>query len=214
MIKYVFNLNTLNGLSPATYATIFVHPECCKTDEYGNGFPTDYYVLESTPTGQYLTLPEAIQNNRTVVTTFDGNTYWVANSGKICCKRDISNSNKPNEDCNNFATCNWRLAGIFPNPSFEQGTIEIGGERYLKFVDPSGAFRVVSPTGNNCAYSTAISGVFDPFTGQFGFGCKVTTSDWGINYFVRNETYKRRFLGVLSCGSEFILETETANPTG
>jgi hypothetical protein len=209
--EYVFYLNNLNGPSSATYATIFAHPECCVTDAYYNGFPMDYQVIESTPTGQYLTLPEVIRNNRIVVTTFEGNTYWVSNRGKICCKRDGS---QPNAECNNFATCNWRMAGTFPNPSFEQATIEIGGERYIKFIDPSGNFRVVSPTGNNCAYSTAIGGIFDPFTGQFGFGCKITTTEWGIDYFVRNETYKRRFLGTLPCGSVFILETETVNPAG
>jgi hypothetical protein len=209
--EYVFYLNNLNGPSSATYATIFAHPECCVTDAYGDGFPMDYQVIESTPTGQYLTLPEVIRNNRIVVTTFEGNTYWVSHRGKICCKRDGS---QPNAECNNFATCNWRMAGTFPNPSFEQATIEIGGERYIKFIDPSGNFRVVSPTGNNCTYSTAIGGIFDPFTGQFGFGCKITTTEWGIDYFVRNETYKRRFLGTLPCDSVFILETETVNPAG
>lgn len=189
---------------------IFVHPICCETNaDFGNGFPMDYQVVESTPIGQFLTLPEAIRNSRTVVNTYDGNVYWISNRGKICCKRDVSNSNEPNEDCNNFATCNWRLAGTFPNPTFEQATIEIGGERYLKFVDPSGAFRVVSPTGNNCAYSDAISEIFDPFTGQFGYACKVTNSIWAINEFLRNETYKRRFLGTWSCGTEYELENIT-----
>jgi hypothetical protein len=169
-------------------------------------------VVESTPIGQFLTLPEAIRNSRTVVNTYDGNVYWISNRGKICCKRDISDSTEPNDDCNNFATCNWRLAGIFPNPTFEQATIEIGGERYLKFVDPSGAFRVVSPTGDNCAYSTTISGIFDPFTGQFGYACKVTNSSWATREFVRNETYKRRFLGTLACGTSYEFESETANP--
>lgn len=211
---YEFNLTNLEGTTVGDYNEIFVHPICCETNDYGTGFSMDYQVVESTPTGEFLTLPDAIRNSRTVVTTFGGNTYWISNRGKICCQRNPdspSNNINPTDDCNNFATCNWRLAGAFPSPTFEQATIEIGGERYLKFVDPSGAFRVVSPTGDNCAYSTAISGVFDPFTGQFGYACKVTNSIWAINSFVRNETYKRRFLGTLPCGSEFILETESSN---
>jgi hypothetical protein len=199
---YEFLSTNLYGTPILISDQIYVHPKCCETPNFGNGFPMDYQVVESTPIGQFLTLPEVIRNSRTVVNTYDGNVYWISNRGKICCQRDVSNSNKPNEDCNNFATCNWRLAGTFPTPTFEQATIEIGGERYLKFVDPSGAFRVVSPTGNNCAYSTAISEIFDPFTGQFGYACKVTNSSWSRDNFFRNETYKRRFLGTIGCNEE------------
>jgi hypothetical protein len=207
---YEFLSTNLNGTPIPISDQIFVHPICCETANFGTGFSMDYQVVESTPIGQFLTLPEAIRNSRTVVNTYDGNVYWISNRGKICCQRDVSNSNKPNEFCNNFATCNWRLAGTFPNPTFEQATIEIGGERYLKFVDPSGAFRVVSPTGNNCyQFDNAISEIFDPFTGQFGYACKVTNSSWAIDEFLRNETYKRRFLGTLSCSTSYIFETET-----
>ena len=202
---YEFELTDIDGTTvvPSGYQTPYVHPECCKTQDYGNGVPLDYYEVVSLPTNQYFLLPEVIRNARPVVMTYGGNTYWISNRGKICCVPDVDDPNtpKPKEDCNNYATCKWRLAGDITNPIFEDATIDIGGVRYLKFVDPSGAFRVVSPTGNNCAYSIAESGVFDPFTGQFGFGCKVTTSSWAVNSFLRSQTYLRRFLGELPCGS-------------
>jgi hypothetical protein len=213
---YEFVLTDVEGATVTTYDTPYVHPVCCKTQYYGNGVPLDYYEVSSLPINEYLLLPEVIRNARTVISTYGGNIYWLSNRGKICCTPAISDPEDPNENCNNFATCNWRLAGTFPSPTFEQATIELGGVRYLKFVDPSGAFRVVSPTGDNCVNSIAESGVFDPFTGQLGFGCKVTISSWGVNNdnFIRSQTYLNRFLGSLACGSLYELPSENTNLAG
>ena len=187
----------------------FIYPECCET-QY-NGYPLEYFNVEAIPFVDYYNASEVFQNAFEIFQSYQGTGYTVTNRGYVCCPII---ENEPTDNCINYATCNWRLAGTFPTPSFTDATILIDGEYYLKFITPNGDYRVVTPTGSNCVNQTTTTNfVMDPFTGEVGYGCKVTINTWNtING--RNNihySYRYRFLGIESCDYNYngtILQSE------
>jgi len=97
----------------------------------------------------------------------------VVNSGYICCDTTAS--------CGCIIACGWMvdlstiaLPALTSTYSGPQST-------YLQFTKPDGTSSIVTPDGCNCIpnYSIAVPDVFDPYTGQFGYGCQLTAE--GIN---------------------------------
>ena len=154
----------------------------------------EYYNVEGIPFNDYYTSEQLFQDQFEVFLNYDETVYTVTNSGYICCPV----SGQDQRICMSYATCNWRLAGGFPTPTFSDATVFIDGEYYLKFITPNGDYRVVTPTGGNCVNQTTITSVLDPFTGEQGLGCKVSQSDWnnvfGVSLNIIN-SYRDRFLG-------------------
>ena len=200
--NYLFDyvINT----SPTTIDTNnpYIHPDCCSTNY--NGYPMEYYNVEGIPYGEYYTSDPIIQEELEVIINYDNTVYTVTNSGYICCGTEPAELH----NCITYATCNWRLAGGFPTPTFNDATILIDGEYYLKFITPNGDYRVVTPTGINCVnQTTPTQGVFDPFTGEVGVGCKIPANAW-TTQLVRNNiinSYRDRFLGVQLCDYNWVL---------
>ena len=107
---------------------------------------------------------------------YEGNRD-MATSGYVCCT-----TNK----CGCNVACKWGLTQFIQNPD---------GSGYLQQLDPiqipensgnfflqfrmfygTGGGAVVTSDGSNCIsrYTIPVNGVKDPFTGEIGFGCKLT----------------------------------------
>jgi hypothetical protein len=94
------------------------------------------------------------------------NNAIATNNGYVCCKptQFISQS-----ECGCFISCSWSATTI---PYILLTT----GEAYLRFQKPNGQFALVTPDGCNCIpnYSIAVPNITDPYTGDVGYGCKIT----------------------------------------
>jgi len=119
-------------------------------------------------------------------------------TGNICCQTD--NNGVYVNDCICFATCNWRLTGT----TFQDATTSVAGEYYLHFVDPQGGDRIVTPDGCNCINpSMATQNVIDPYTGQVGYGCKITLADWNSNAgYTMTSSYADRLDRIIGCSDD------------
>jgi hypothetical protein len=84
----------------------------------------------------------------------------LVNSGYYCCYE--------NGQCGCKLTCDWLAA---PTP------ITIEGNLYINFITPDGQNRVVTPDGCNCIpnLSTAVPNITDPYTGEVGYACQVSS---------------------------------------
>ncbi len=123
--------------------------------------------------------------------TMDGNE--IVNTGYICC----DSSNK----CGCTVACKWKLI----NRSLTEQYV-IGSDYYLKFITETGQQRVVSVDGCNCLDGYTISQqITDPYTGEQGFGCKLTELGKNDLNNVPNESiiensYTYRNDGSIPCG--------------
>jgi len=127
---------------------------------------------------------------------------YMGTSGYICCKK---------EKCGCQVACNWSILDrTLDNPIIIQ-PIQIpanSGNYYLKFkrLHGAGIDSVVTVDGSNCParYTTAVSGIMDPFTNEVGFGCRLTQI--GLNDIAKGfgselfKTFEARRLGNLFPG--------------
>jgi len=76
---------------------------------------------------------------------------------------------------------------------------------YLQFIKPDGTMAVVTPDGCNCntSYTIRVPNVVDPYNGQIGYGCKLTTAgliDLALGTSGSMYTfYQNRVIGTTSC---------------
>lgn len=101
-------------------------------------------------------------------TDYYNNTSNIINSGYICC--DSTNR------CGCIIACSWMvdlstimlpvLSETYSGPQAE----------YLQFITLGGSSAIVTPDGCNCIpnYTTAVPNIYDPYTGQMGYGCQLT----------------------------------------
>jgi hypothetical protein len=94
----------------------------------------------------------------------------VNNSGFVCCKTD-------NCGCN--VACKW-LPVFEPIylPQLQNGNPQ-PQEPYMQFIKADGSLGVTTPDGSNCLHgfpnrTIPTPNVVDPFTGEIGYGCKLT----------------------------------------
>lgn len=197
---YIFQypLNDINGnpASPAYYNSPYINPECCNTVT-GDGMPVEYVDINVfTLGGQPINITPL-----EVVETYGVN--GGLQRGSICCK--VDQYGEYENDCVCFATCNWRLTGS----TFESNTVIVDGNTYLRFVTPTGEYRVGSPDGCNCAAPTNKIPVTDPYTGVEGVGCQIDANTWyqsGTSLIITN-TYQQRFNGDIGCSDVYIIPT-------
>jgi len=148
---YVYNQKNENV---GVKQSIFIDKECCKA----LGGVSAY--MDSTYDG-------GVEGNRD-----------MASSGYVCCT-----TNK----CGCNVACKWSLIPLTPTQDgniirgsiLQPIEIPVGsGSFYLQFAmfHGTGGKAVVTTDGSNCieGYTIPVSGVKDPFTGEIGFGCKLT----------------------------------------
>ncbi len=128
-------------------------------------------------------------------TEYDINNV-VTNIGYICCVK------RP-ETCGCFITCKWVMTTTNIN-----ALPIISGDKYLVFKTPDNKNHVVSPDGCNCItnLTTPVPNITDPYTGEIGFGCKVTSNGLiDLGYPLANQlmynTYLERNSGTIGCDS-------------
>jgi len=182
---YVVDINTFNpageivGIKP----TSFLNKECCKS----LGGKSVYMDSD-----------------------FDGaivdESRYMRSSGYVCCT-----TNK----CGCNIACKWGITKWVQNPDgtgFQQDLPPIqipenSGNYYLQFkmFYGYGESAVITPDGSNCIgkYTDLVNGIKDPFTGEIGFGCKLTAlgmSDVakGVNSELR-KIFEGRQSGLLDC---------------
>jgi len=144
---YYNHINTL-GLNETNFTQI----ECCKAIG-GKPFIYDKFTNNSGYPATYK--------------TFNPNE-GESNTGYVCCDET--------KTCGCFIACSWMvnldtiqlpsLTSLYSGP---QAT-------YLQFIKPDGSPAIVTPDGCNCLtnYSTPIKDVYDPYTGEIGYGCQLT----------------------------------------
>lgn len=206
----------VNGtaVSPAFYNSPFINPNCCKLKAGGYSIP--YYDIDPT-----LNIQGSVVEQEDAALELFSNTpnditdqpFVGFMSGYICCVIDNDDDDLPKEACINYAVCTWRLYGSNQNNYtynnyFDTATIYIDGERYLRFVTPTGDVRVVTPTGSNCIqpHTAPTNGILDPYTGEYGYGCKIPYGTTALNIYIKN-TYWGRFIGQIGCSSTYELPT-------
>jgi hypothetical protein len=163
--------------------TIFLDKECCKA----LGGKSAY--MDSDYDGGY-------EGNRDTAT-----------SGYVCCT-----TNK----CGCNIACKWALGEYTVNPDgrvymkpLEPIQIpENSGNYFLQFkmFYGTGGGAVVTPDGSNCIsrYTIPVNGIKDPFTGEIGFGCKLTDLGmrdmaYGEDSTLRNIYFERLGRGAPCC---------------
>jgi len=94
----------------------------------------------------------------------------VVNTGYLCC--DQTNT------CGCIIACSWmvdlsviKLPPLTPSYHGFQAS-------YLQFIKPDGTPAIVTPDGCNCipGYSTPVPNIFDPYTGEVGYACQLTST--------------------------------------
>jgi hypothetical protein len=136
----------------------------------------------------------------------EGNTD-IGTSGYVCCT-----TNK----CGCNVACKWRLKEYIVNPDGSSSLgpilqpIEIpvgSGNYFLQFAMfyGTGGKAVITTDGSNCIPNITIpvNGVRDPFTGELGFGCKLTSAGMidiarGDNSVINN-IIEARVNGTIGC---------------
>jgi len=93
----------------------------------------------------------------------------LVNTGYVCC----DNSGK----CGCYIACSW-MVDVNPIllPQITQ-TYTGPQSSYLQFIQQDGTLSVVTPDGCNCIknYTTPVPNIVDPYTGQIGYGCQLTS---------------------------------------
>jgi hypothetical protein len=152
---HVVSMNTYNQQNEiiGLKQTSFLDKECCKS----LGGKSVY--MDSERDG-------AVSNNKAIRT-----------SGYVCCTT---------KKCGCNIACKWSLTKLVQNPdgtSYQQDLEPIqipenSGNYFLQFkmFYGTGESAVVTPDGSNCIpnYTIPVNSVKDPFTGEIGFGCKLT----------------------------------------
>lgn len=95
----------------------------------------------------------------------------VINTGYVCC---VTN----NCGCN--VACKW-------TPIYEPKLLPLNSsnqDAYMEFIKPDGSLGVTTPDGSHCVvgpflFTTPTPNVLDPYTGEIGYGCKLTQN--GLN---------------------------------
>lgn len=125
-----------------------------------------------TNTSQYGT-KECCTANLGVPTIYSEVTNDVVlNTGYVCCKT---------QKCGCWVACKWLPVFdpiLLPIPP---AGVTIVQDKYLEFIKDDGSIGVTTPDGSNClsSYTIATPNINDPYTGEIGFGCKLTTV--GVN---------------------------------
>lgn len=107
--------------------------------------------------------------------TTNGGTPWyyvtsnenvAQNNGYICCKPTAIPTDSK---CGCFISCSWSAETI---PYILLTT----GETFILFKKPNGQRSLVTPDGCNCLsqYSSPVPNITDPYTGDVGYGCRLT----------------------------------------
>lgn len=170
---HVVSMNTYNQQNEiiGLKQTSFLDKECCKS----LGGKSVY--MDSERDG-------AVSNNNAIRT-----------SGYVCCTT---------KKCGCNIACKWSLTKLVQNPdgtSYQQDLEPIqipenSGNYFLQFkmFYGTGESAVVTPDGSNCIpnYTIKVSGVKDPFTGEIGFGCKLTAL--GMSDVVKGESSTLRII--------------------
>jgi hypothetical protein len=99
---------------------------------------------------------------------YDIENNVTINSGYFCC----DNSGK----CGCTIACDWMVQMDYVNLIEDQGIRP--RPHYLGFVQPNGYSSMVTPDGCHCVgspYTILVPDVTDPYTGQVGVACQLTT---------------------------------------
>ena len=146
----------------------------------------------------YYTPKECCRLNGGTPFLYDETTNGViTNTGYACC----DNSGK----CGCTIACKWMMDTIsilLPPLSSTYTGIQ---NPYLQFIKPDGTMAVVTPDGCNCntSYTIRVPNVVDPYNGQIGYGCKLTTAgliDLALGTSGSMYTfYQNRVIGTTSC---------------
>lgn len=123
----------------------------------------------------------------------NGGNPIVVNTGYFCC----DNSGY----CGCSLACSWVLDTTVAIPTTSPSNV------FLVFKKLDGSLGVVTPDGCNCigTYTVKVPNITDPYTGQIGVGCQLTTlgkSDilYG-SYGVIHQTYTGRANNTVPCNS-------------
>ena len=161
MVVYLNNYDINNQLV-GFKESVFVKKDCCKALG-GNS------VLYESP------FPNGVGS-------WDTTDTFIKSTGYACChtpSTDVMVSSK----CGCFVACDWSLYDRNTDPVKVIEPIQIpanSGNYYLKFrrLHGSGIFSVVTIDGSNCptkeGLTVAVPNITDPFTGEVGFGCRLT----------------------------------------
>ncbi len=121
----------------------------------------------------------------------------VVNVGYICC--DTTGN------CGCTVACDWLMNTTLtyypaPSPPNYEKTVP-----YLTFTTQDGSQTMVNPDGCNCIanYTIAVPEIIDPFTGEIGYGCQLTSlgsADFALGTSgIMYNTYIQRLNGTLPC---------------
>jgi hypothetical protein len=121
----------------------------------------------------------------------------VVNSGYLCCDQTAS--------CGCIIACKWMVdLSVIKLPPLSP-TYHGVQTSYLQFIKPDGTPAVVTPDGCNCipGYSIAVPNIFDPYTGEVGYACQLTSSGYDdLQNGLSSEIYQyylQRSIGTTSC---------------
>jgi hypothetical protein len=146
----------------------------------------------------YYTPKECCTLNGGIPFLYDETTDGVVtNTGYACCDKTGK--------CGCTIACKWMMDTISISLPPLTSTYTGPQNTYLQFIKPDGTMAVVSPDGCNCnaSYTTRVPNVVDPYNGQIGYGCQLTTaglSDLALGTSGDMYTfYQNRVTGKTSC---------------
>jgi len=159
-----FNIFDSKDVKVGTKSSVYFSKECCKTI---GGQPALYDGLYDTGIN------------------IDGNSTDMGTSGYVCCKTN----NLSSLTCGCNVACDWSLIDRSDRSEnsevslVEPIEIPAGSNNYfLKFRRQHGYgnFVVTTVDGSNCptskGYTTKVANITDPFSGEIGFGCRITSA--------------------------------------
>ena len=184
---YVVQKNTYtpNGTVVGVKSTKYLDKECCKALGGKSAYMDSMY-------------DGAFEDNKDMAT-----------SGYVCCTT---------QKCGCNVACKWGLNEFIQNPDGsgylqQMEPIQIpekSGNFFLQFkmFYGTGNSAVVTIDGSNCinSYTIPVNGIKDPFTGEIGFGCKLT--DIGMTDLAKGknsvlvDSFSKRQNGTLGCCSQ------------